>query len=147
MARPRGVSWNHLAEFLRTLEAMKVVLQAAQASRLENCPTRHSRILRTCSTVLQSDETISPEQIEMAIDVLEGRDPERAQSNEPEPYLTLREVGRKLGVAPCSLWRWGVPGHALGGRRRFKLTEVEAYLHSDEMKERADELRKERRQA
>ena len=96
--------------------------------------------------LLQADETIAADQIQRAIGILEGRNPEPAQSNEPEPYLSLREVGRKLGVSPCSLWRWGVPGHALGGRRRFKLSEVEAYLHSDEMKERAERLREERRQ-
>lgn len=63
----------------------------------------------------------------------------------PEPYLTLREVGRRLGVSPCSLWRWQVPGHELGGRRRFRLSEVAAYLESAEFKRRADDLRLERR--
>ncbi len=62
-----------------------------------------------------------------------------------EPYLTLREIGRRLGVSPCSLWRWQVPGHELGGRRRFRLSEVQAYLESDEFRERADELRAERK--
>ena len=63
----------------------------------------------------------------------------------PEPYLTLREIGRRLGVSPCSLWRWQVPGHELGGRRRFRLNEVQAYLESKEFKQRADELRAERK--
>ena len=62
-----------------------------------------------------------------------------------EPYLTLREIGRRLGVSPCSLWRWQVPGHELGGRRRFRLSEVQAYLESNEFKQRADELRAERK--
>ena len=63
----------------------------------------------------------------------------------PEPYLTLRAVGRRLGVSPCSLWRWQVPGHELGGRRRFRLSEVAAYLESGEFKRRAAELKEERR--
>ena len=62
----------------------------------------------------------------------------------PEPYLTLREVGRQLGVSPCSLWRWGVPGHKLGGRRRFRMSEVEAYLASDEFKQKVKELKRKR---
>jgi hypothetical protein len=63
----------------------------------------------------------------------------------PEPYLTLRGVGRRLGVSPCSLWRWQVPGHELGGRRRFRLSEVAEYLESAEFKRRADDLKEVRR--
>ena len=64
-----------------------------------------------------------------------------------EPFLTLREIGRRVGVSPCSLWRWGVPGHELGGRRRFRLSEVVAYLESDAFKRRTEELKEERREA
>ena len=64
----------------------------------------------------------------------------------PEPFVTLREVGRRLGVSACSLWRWGAPGHELGGRRRFRLSEVVRYLESDEFKQRAAELKEERRE-
>jgi len=64
----------------------------------------------------------------------------------PEPYLTLREVGRRLGVSPCSLWRWQVPGHELGGRRRFRLSEVAEYLESADFKRRAAELKEGRRE-
>lgn len=63
----------------------------------------------------------------------------------PEPYLTLREVGKRLGLSACSLWRWKIPGHDLGGRRRFRLTEVVAYLESDEFKRRTAALRAHRR--
>ncbi len=63
----------------------------------------------------------------------------------PEPYLTLKECAARLGVSACSLWRWGVPGHELGGRRRFRVTEVVGYLESDEFKERAEELKEERK--
>ena len=90
---------------------------------------------------------VAPEQRRAeALRVLRGetaRDAEAAPG--PEPYLTLREIGRRLGVSPCSLWRWQVPGHELGGRRRFRLSEVQAYLESDEFKQRADELRAERK--
>lgn len=81
-----------------------------------------------------------------ALRVLRGDAGQEAEVDPgPEPYLTLREIGRRLGVSPCSLWRWQVPGHELGGRRRFRLSEVQAYLESDEFRERADELRAERK--
>ena len=94
--------------------------------------------------LLESDETISPDQIEQIMSLLNSEVIENKDAGEPERYMTLREVGRKLGISPCSLWRWGVPGHALGGRRRFRLSEVEAYLHSSEFERRAEELRKQR---
>ncbi len=80
---------------------------------------------------------------EVALKVLRGEVAVRDQGPEhktAEPFVTLRECGRRLGVSPCSLWRWGVPGHELGGRRRFRVTEVEAYLQSDEFRTRSDEL-------
>jgi len=62
-----------------------------------------------------------------------------------EPYLSLKAIGRELGVSPCTLWRWQVPGYDLGGRPRYKLSEVESYLKSEEFKRRAAALRAERR--
>jgi predicted DNA-binding transcriptional regulator AlpA len=75
----------------------------------------------------------------------EAADPPRAQ---PEPYLPLRETAKRLGISTATLWRWRVPGHELGGRPRFRLSEAEAYLQSDAFKRRAAALRgirKERR--
>jgi hypothetical protein len=82
-----------------------------------------------------------------ALRVLRGDAAEPEKRQETEPYLTLREVGRRLGVSPCSLWRWGVPGHDLGGRRRFRMREVEAYLAGDEFKRRAADLKEDRADA
>lgn len=78
----------------------------------------------------------TPEKREQAMAVLTGR-------IAPEPYETLRAIAKKLGVgSACTLWRWGVPGHELGGRRRFRLSEVLAYLESQEFKNRIEQLRK-----
>jgi predicted DNA-binding transcriptional regulator AlpA len=62
-----------------------------------------------------------------------------------EPYLTLREVGQRLGISSATLWRWQVPGHSLGGRRRFRLSEVEAYLKTEAFERRAAALRADRK--
>lgn len=78
-----------------------------------------------------------------ALRVLKGEaevrvaEPARRSFDEAEPFLTLREVGRRLGISTCSLWRYGVPGRAFGGRRRFRMSEVEAFLASDQFKQRA----------
>ena len=91
--------------------------------------------------VLAALVTATPERKAAALRVLRGDDSGAARRPDTEPYLTLREVGRQLAVSPCSLWRWGVPGHELGGRRRFRMSEVEVYLASDAFKRRAGELR------
>ena len=79
-----------------------------------------------------------------ALQVLRGEQPKAEPAF--EPYLTLREVGRRLGISPCSLWRWEVPGHQLGGRRRFKFSEVVSYLESNAFNRRAEELKRQRRE-
>ena len=93
--------------------------------------------------------TASGERKMAALRVLRGESSEdRGQKSEvggPEPYLTLREVGRRLGVSPCSLWRWNVPGHELGGRRRFRVSEVAEYLEGDVLEQHAQALKAERK--
>ncbi len=83
-----------------------------------------------------------------ALRVLRGEVPD-VDDNAPqppvEPYLTLKEVASHLGVCTGSLWLWQVPGHDLGGRRRFKISEVAAYLEGEEFKHRAAALRAQRR--
>ena len=95
-------------------------------------------------TVLGADTTVTSEQVDLVLSVLSGEKLENL-AKETEPYLTLKEAGRQLGISACSLWRWQVPGHKLGGRRMFRISEVEAYLNSQEMQLRAEELRDKRR--
>ena len=95
--------------------------------------------------LLQSDETIAPDQIETILGILDGQELQSVPRDEPEPYMTLKQIGEKLNLSACTQWRWQVPGHNLGGRKRFRLGEVEAYLHSDEFKKKAEELKQERR--
>jgi transposase-like protein len=63
----------------------------------------------------------------------------------PEPYRTLRGLSRDMGISASTLWRWRIPGHRLGGRPKYKQSEVAAYLASEEFKRRAASLRAERR--
>lgn len=69
----------------------------------------------------------------------------RRCSGQAERFLTLKECAKRLGVSSCSLWRWQVPGHELGGRPKFRMSEIEAYLASDTFRRRAAELREQDR--
>lgn len=83
-----------------------------------------------------------------AVRLLRGEQPTAQQAAvpaAPEPYLTLKECGKRLGFAACTLWMWDVPSHSLGGRPRFRLSEVETYLKSDAFKRRVAELKEKRR--
>ncbi len=79
-----------------------------------------------------------PERREEALRLLQGQLPK------PEAYLTLSELARRLGVCRGTLRRWRVPGHDLGGYRRYRLSEVEAYFTSDAFRRRQAALRAER---
>ncbi len=86
----------------------------------------------------------TPERKEAALKVLRG---ENVSPTPPaEKFVTLKECAGQLGVSACSLWRWKVPGHELGGRRRFRISEVQAYLESDEFKRVSADLRENRKQ-
>ncbi|MCP5524931.1 MAG: helix-turn-helix domain-containing protein [Verrucomicrobiales bacterium] len=83
--------------------------------------------------------TAPPERREEALRLLQGQLPK------PEPYLTLTELGSRLGLSGTTLRRWRIPGHDLGGRLRYRLSEVEAYFRSEDFQRRAAALRAERR--
>ncbi len=98
--------------------------------------------------IVQATLSAPPERKKEALRVLRGEVPAADAAPSlppPEPYLTLKEVAKRLGLNPSTLWRWEVPGHDLGGRRRFRLHEVAAYLESDQFKRRVSALRATRR--
>jgi len=104
------------------------------------------------SDVVTAFVAASPERKEAALLLLRGEAEitttlPSPEPTGPEPYLTLKECAKRLGVSSCSLWRWGVPGHELGGRRRFRVSEVVGYLEGDDFKAKREELRAERRKA
>ena len=82
----------------------------------------------------------SDEQKERALSALLGQ-PSNQPSHEYEAYLTLKDLADRLNFHPTTLWRWRVPGHDLAGRRRFKLSEVQAYLTSEAFRLRVQALR------
>ena len=88
----------------------------------------------------------TPERKVAALRALRGECEVVVKTPDIEAYLSLRAVAKRLGISACSLWRYGIPGHELGGRRRFRMSEVEAYLGSEEFKARAEQLKAERRE-
>lgn len=87
----------------------------------------------------------TPERKEAALRVLRGEASTADAKHEPERFLTQKECAKRLGLSACSLWRWQVPCHELGGRPRYRLSEIEAYLTSEEFRRRAAELREQDR--
>ena len=81
-----------------------------------------------------------------ALRVLRGEALEPAVRPElPEPYRSMTEVVKLSGISRSSWDRWRAPGHELGGRKRYRLTECLAYLETEEFKARAEALKRERR--
>lgn len=77
-------------------------------------------------------------------DGLVAEEPDVAPAN--EPYLSLGDLAKRLGVSRITLWRWRVPGHDLGGRLRYRVSDVAAYLKTDAHRRRVAALRAERRE-
>jgi predicted DNA-binding transcriptional regulator AlpA len=96
--------------------------------------------------VLAALVTATPDRKAAALRVLRGDEAVMPRRTDTEPFLTLREAGRRLGLSPCSLWRWQVPRHVLGGRPRFRLSEIEKYLASENFQRLAAEIRKQDRE-
>ena len=94
------------------------------------------------AAVLAAPETKKNE----ALRVLRGEAAEPAIRTElPEPYRSMTEVVKLSGISRSSWDRWRAPGHELGGRKRYRLSECLAYLETAEFKARAEALKNERR--
>ena len=89
--------------------------------------------------IITAAMSASPERRETALRILHGQLPR------PEPYLTLRGLSRGIGFGVTTLRRWNVPGHQIGGAKRYRLGEVQEYLASEGFKRRLAALRAERR--
>jgi len=82
------------------------------------------------------------EQLKMVANIVAGHTPEA------EKYLTLRAVATEVGLHPTWLHRLKVPeicGHRIAGRKRYRVSEVQAYLESDSCHARVRELSNERK--
>lgn len=51
----------------------------------------------------------------------------------PEPWVSVDEVANHLGVAKDSVYRWieqkGLPAHRVGRLWKFKLSEIDEWVH------------------
>lgn len=48
-----------------------------------------------------------------------------------EPWLTKRELARKLRVSTRTIERMGLPCWRVGGQNRYRMSEVEAHIAGD----------------
>jgi excisionase family DNA binding protein len=52
----------------------------------------------------------------------------------PEPWVSADEVANHLGVAKDSVYRWieakGLPSHRVGRLWKFKLSEIDRWIHA-----------------
>lgn len=95
--------------------------------------------------LLQAILTANDQQRRAALRILRGERIEAERPRATERFKTLKEIGDALGFHSTTLWRWGVPGHEFGGRRRFLLSEINEYLESEEFQQRVKALRQQRR--
>ena len=109
---------------------------------------RDEQMADVTSDLLAAVLAATPDRKSAALRALrgEGEDGGPAKRGLSERFVTQRELVKMLGVSAISLWRWKVPGHELGGRRRFRVSEVLAYLESPEFKAVAEELKAGRRE-
>jgi excisionase family DNA binding protein len=83
------------------------------------------------------------ERIEQAIRVLKGDE----KATPLEPFLTAIDVAKRLNVSRVTIHRWKIPSHQLGGKPRFRMSEVLKYLDSQEFRLHAEILRRTRAKA
>lgn len=97
-----------------------------------------SRIPDLVALALEAPE----ERIEQAIRVLRGEVP--TTPSIVEPLLTAVQVSKQLNISRVTIYRWKLPSHQLGGKPRFRMSEVLKYLDSEEFRSHAENLRRER---
>lgn len=100
---------------------------------------RNKPAMTAIEDIITAAMSASPERREAALRILHG------QLAKPEPYLTLRGLSRGIGFGVTTLRRWKVPGHQIGGAKRYRLSEVQEYLASEGFKRRLAALRAERK--
>ncbi len=105
--------------------------------------------LASVERLLRAALAAAPDLRHQALLVLEGRaravDLDGEGEAVPEPLVGLRDVAQHWSVSPCTVWRWDPPSHDVGGRPRYRLSEVAAYLSGEDFKRRTAALRAERR--
>ncbi len=84
------------------------------------------------------------EQMRKALMVLRGECESVVKSPPPEPFVTLKECAKAVGISSTSLWRFRIPKRPMAGRPKFLVSEVLQYLNSNEFRAHAKRLRKDR---
>jgi len=67
----------------------------------------------------------------------------------PEPWVAVDKVARHLGVAKDSVYRWietkSLPAHRVGRLWKFKLSEIDEWVHAGGAGQDHDNKRKEKK--
>jgi hypothetical protein len=90
--------------------------------------------------IVQAAMAAPAERRDEALRLLQGHLPKA------EPTVTLRGLSKSTGFGPSTLRRWQVPSVDIGGRRRYRISEVMAYFESEAFQRRLAALRAERRE-
>ncbi len=69
------------------------------------------------------------EDVNAAVVLLAGSS-EGAAANANEPLLCQKEVCAELKISHTTLWRIDPPSYKVGGRKRYKLSEVLAHMQT-----------------
>lgn len=81
----------------------------------------------------------TPEQTEMALRILQGKDVTEKTIPSAERFITATEMAKVLGFSRTTLWRWKLPCHPLRGRPRYRISEVLAYMQSQEFTKKSND--------
>ena len=97
--------------------------------------------------LLESDETIAPEERQRAVDVLLGQDPmpgtDQSENDVPEGYLRKLQAAEYLGISPRTLSQWmtrrAVPYYKIGQVPLFRREELDQALRRFRYKAAGDD--------
>lgn len=81
------------------------------------------------STLLVADHTVKPENIPLALAVLDGRAGAEGATGQPVRLLTIKEFAKRFGCTTRSVQRW-IANHEIKFVRRGRLVRIpESELH------------------
>lgn len=75
--------------------------------------------------------------LKAAMNALNGKSPVEQTH---ELYLNARQIAQRYGINEATVWRWKFPAVSWGGIKRYKASDCDAYLVSDQLKKHRVDL-------